>query len=191
MGCGYYECSISLKLESPFLSAGLAAPAFGLDVTQLRDVSGRPIFPAGQIRGVIRNALQVLSDHGYAGAVPVLGMFGDKDKEDSGEGEPGRMRFRDLRATEPEEPQSNTRIRINETTGAVEQGHLLVTEIAWPIGKHVDFAGKVAFFAASGDDAKTIRTVLEKALKLVQSIGAFKTSGFGRIESARLASRNY
>ncbi|MCB1429861.1 MAG: hypothetical protein KDJ66_12180, partial [Nitratireductor sp.] len=171
---------------SPFLSVGLAAPAFGLDVTQLRDVSGRPIFPAGQIRGVIRNGLEVLIKHGFAGAKPVLAMFGDMDNEASGEGEPGRIRFRDLRATEPEEPQSNTRIRINETTGAVEQGHLLVTEIAWPIGKHVSFAGKVAFFAASLENAKTIRDVLEKAVMLVQSIGAFKTSGFGRIEKREL-----
>ncbi|WP_128292281.1 RAMP superfamily CRISPR-associated protein [Afifella aestuarii] len=199
MSAGYYKSDLRIRLESPFLSAGLEAKAFGVDAAQLRDRSGYPVLPAGLLRGVLRHALEDLLARNID-VKDVLDLFGrelphkepEDDKRNEGVEEkerPGRIRISDARACQPSSGKERaTRIAIEPETGAVKEGALLVVELSYPVGKEVDFKAEVRFPAASQAEAKQIAVTLDKALKQVVAVGAYKTVGFGRVvECAVLA----
>lgn len=170
-----YRASISITLESPFLSQGLAVPAFGIDVGHIRDFSERPILPSAEIKGVLRHALDLLDP-------PADWMHERFGKEDSEDTRAWRLNFSDLVCQTPGKKLKTTRIALDDDTGAVMTGHLQVVELIAPVGEHVTFTGHVDFIAANDDEACETVERLGTALGLVYAIGAFKTAGFGRVE---------
>jgi CRISPR/Cas system CSM-associated protein Csm3 (group 7 of RAMP superfamily) len=194
-------------VRSPFLFRGLDGRFVGVDVTQLRDETGRPIIPADQVRGVFRQSLAILAEHVALPDGDIDDLFGRPSSatpEDDGLGsnEPGRGRilFADLVATkivaDPDDPKSpalpyvgagvgeTTRIAIDDDTGSVAEGALQVLELVAPFGAAVTFEGHIVIFdAASRADAWA--KTLGRALALVQSIGAMKSPGWGEVDAAR------
>ncbi|MCM5552397.1 RAMP superfamily CRISPR-associated protein [Pleomorphomonas sp. NRK KF1] len=195
---------IRLAIRSPFLFRGLSAKLFGVDATQIRDEDGRPILPSDQIRGILREGLELLSDHTepkVIGADDILSLFGKPSARngdaDDGRGNTnaparGRIHFSDLtankvlRGNELADLHRNngletTRVKIDEETGAAETGALQVLELVAPFGEVVLFEGMVVVYE---DKAGHLGDLMTKALALHPSVGAFKSSGFGEIVHA-------
>lgn len=181
---GWYEATLTMMLESPFLSASLDARPFGVDVGQLRGDRGGnefPIFAGSQLRGLLRHALTQLREGGVE-VDAALDLFGDEGEDNEAV---GQIAFSDaFPPTALESEGIVTRIRVNPKTGAVQKGALLTAELCRPVGEKVAFAGTILYYAADADRAKQIATALENAAKQVRAMGAFKTAGFGRVEAA-------
>lgn len=168
-----YTAPISVEIESPFLFRGLAARQHGLDAAHIRDHDGRPVIPGPEIKGVLRHALKMLD-----APDKVKAWFGERDMpERRGE----RVVFRDCVMQAPEKAARTTRIRIDGDTGTVKKGHLQVVELVLPVGAQAVFRGAVSYVARDPADAELLRDWLDRALKIVRSMGAFKTAGFGRV----------
>ncbi|MFS8037558.1 RAMP superfamily CRISPR-associated protein [Xanthobacter sp. AM11] len=197
--------SLNLTVRSPFMFRGLDSSAFGVDVACLRDEQDRPIIPADQIRGVLREALGDLAAAG-AGitASEIDEIFGRKSADladdASARNVPDRTRilFGDLHAAgmvlDPDAragaPHSTelplgsaietARVQIDDVTGAAETGKLQFIELAAPFGAAVRFAGEIVLFV-SPSQAGRWSGLLNRALGIVGSIGAFKSVGFGEV----------
>lgn len=72
-----------------------------------------------------------------------------------------------------------TRIAIDDATSSVEYGSLQVVELNAAIGETVVFTGTLI---VHGQDDGLLEK-LKKAAKLIPALGAFKTAGFGRVQS--------
>jgi hypothetical protein len=195
----------TLCVRSPFLFRGLEAPHFGLDAPQLRDEEGRPIIPGDQLRGVLREALVDLAEVGVVDGAAIDDLFG---RSSSNEGQPGtsndpergRIVVSDMTACgmlcdladpaeekevpPPEEACEATRIEIEDALGSAREGMLQVVELAAPFGAAVRFSGEIVVFRL-GHEAGAVEAVLNRALKLVPAIGAFKSAGFGEVLADR------
>lgn len=179
--------SLTIAVRSPFLFRGLEGAVFGVDTAQLRDECGRPIIPADQVRGVFREALRDLA--GVGAGIDVKGisaLFGDpsaSEDKDGAANEPdrGAIHFSDLAAkgTLPRTGET-TRIEIDDDTGAVKRGQLQVLELVAPFGSVAALSGEIVLFRSGGDQTD-YADLLDKALRLVSAIGAFKSPGFGEV----------
>jgi CRISPR/Cas system CSM-associated protein Csm3 (group 7 of RAMP superfamily) len=189
---------VTITLRAPFLFRGLEGGAHGFDETQLKDPGGRPVMPADQLRGVIREALETVAGaagDSYRGAIAELrAAFGDRSHRDTKDGEtndavpegdkPNRrlLHFTDLVAEDLDAGRTRTafRVAIDEVTGAAATGALQVIEQATPPGQTVVFKGTITLVsdAAKVDDH---RKLLQACLRVTPSIGAMKSVGFGEI----------
>lgn len=197
--------SLTLFVRSPFMFRGLDSGAFGIDVACLRDERARPIIPADQIRGVLREALNDLAAAGAGiSSSEIDDVFGREsanlDNEASARNLPDRSRiiFGDLHAAgmvldpdaRPGAPHSSeqtlghaietARVQIDDVTGAAETGKLQFIELAVPFGAAVRFTGELVLFAPPSETSRWV-TLLNRAVALVGSIGAFKSVGFGEV----------
>lgn len=81
-----------------------------------------------------------------------------------------------------------TRIQVDPDLGAVQEGHLQVVELPFPLGTEVTFTGTVTLYATARTDAATVETLLTRALPLIRAVGGFKSAGFGEVVRADLRS---
>lgn len=166
--------TLSLVLESPFLSRGLAAAGLGIDMAQARDDLGWVILPAEMILGNLRQAWVELGLD--------LELFGCKSKDEAGSNTPerGNIILTDLVAQTEEKGGTTTRVEIDEETGSVKPGHLAVVELPYPMGQEVTFTGTVLLWL---EEAKVKSTIVDltRALELIPAVGAMKSAGFGWI----------
>ncbi len=179
--------TLRLTVRSPFLFRGLDGGMVGVDAAQLRNELGRPIIPADQVRGVLREALGDLAEASPVVSVADIGaLFGGESRNEGESGtsnDPSRgtISFSDLA---PERdlpcPKETTRIEVDDATGAVKRGHLQILELVAPFGEKVTFIGNIVVYAPVGQ-ARRLEDLLGKALRLVSGIGAFKSAGFGEI----------
>jgi len=180
---------ITLAIRSPFLFRGLEGRLVGVDVAHIRDEDRRPIIPADQIRGVMKEALLDLvtaragGDEAKAKAdiAELFGRASDTDEEHA-QNEPhrGRIIFDDLVAEELQPSGETTRVEIDDETGAAKSGALQILELVAPFGQVVRFAGRVVVFDQLEKVEYWTKT-LRQALALVQAIGAMKSPGFGEV----------
>lgn len=182
------ELALSLTVASPFLFRGLAGRLLGLDAAALRNEEGRPIIPADQVRGCLRDAFEDLAAAG-TGITDrdILDLFGRQspgsERGAGAENKPfrGRLIVSDLTAKGLDAaPLETTRIEIDNDTGAVEEGKMQVIELAAKFGKEVVFAGTATLFVAVGAEELWERR-LGQALALITAIGAVKTAGYGEV----------
>lgn len=181
-----WKAEIRLTLVGPFLMKGLATRAFGLDAAQLRDGSGRALIPAGQIRGVIRQAAEELGDlpedawRRLFGEAPETGVDGEESR--------GALSFTDLvahsGARRGDPAPRLTTVAIDDETGAAEEGKIRTVEAVAQPGEEVEFAGVALFLASSEAEAMEIAAALDSALAIVPAIGAFKTIGYGEVRAS-------
>lgn len=176
--------TVTVTVRAPFLFPGLATGLFGLDSTQLRDECGQPVLPAAQIQGILREALGDLAAAAPAvvGAGDIRNLFGDASVKDSND-EPirGRLLLSDLAATgHPLDERRIVRVEIDDALGAAKTGHLhVIEEIARP-GRDVEFTGSAILFWPVGDGNRIVGA-LDKAIRLISAIGAYKSAGFGEV----------
>ncbi len=179
---------LSLTVASPFLFRGLPGKLFGLDASALRDEQGRPIIPADQIRGCLRDAFEDLAAAGVdLNVTDILDLFGrpsaDADPEQgANKPERGRLIVSDLtaRALDGSRRFETTRVSIDDDTGAAEEAMMQVLELVAPFDANVVFEGTATLFVPVGTE--TIwQSRLERAINLITAIGAIKTSGYGEV----------
>lgn len=178
--------AVKLRLLSPFLFQGIANSRAGVDAAYLRDAEGRPLIPATQLRGVLLAALrQKTSGRPLLDARQLEFLFGQESIDDNPRGfdlpERGAALFSDLVGPNPGRGLQTTRIAVDEDTGTVKRGMLQVVELSHPLGASCDFTGSLIVAYRNGDDIDRIETMLARALKLIVSIGAFKSAGFGEV----------
>lgn len=196
------EVDIAITLRSPFLMQGLKSPLLGVDVTQIRDQLGRPVIPADQVHGLLRDGARLLQ----AEAKDVLArkayerLFGPEiENADDAQGKPAKTkadRLWSLACTDlvaatlgAADSGETTRIEIDDVTGAAQTGHLVVVELVAPFGKTVEFNGGATIIAPMGEFGDGLVPALDTAIKLIASVGAMKTVGFGEVVAASVTLR--
>ena len=192
--------TVSLTLRSPFLFQGLANAMLGIDAAQLRGEDGRPVIPADQIKGVLRAACEALAKepHKFADKTLINKLFGRKPEGNTDETpaeselrERGLLIANDLTADrDTTSSLSTTRIEIDDETGAVKSGALQVAELVAKFGEEVPFTGTFHLLARDGIDVARTITMLDRAIKLIPAIGAFKSAGFGEVVAGSVTEKN-
>lgn len=174
---------LRVRVKSPFLFQGAVNSRLGYDAAALRDEEGRAIVPGTQIKGVFRAAMEAMASAGYGG-IDIVALFGARSEtSDSDVDAPNRgaALFGDLTATGELDATATTRIALDLETGAVSRGALQVVELAAPSGAIVDFAGTLVIRYPVGLAPSGVEDAIGKALKLIPSIGAIKSAGFGEV----------
>ncbi|MDR7127521.1 RAMP superfamily CRISPR-associated protein [Pseudotabrizicola sp. 4114] len=181
---------VALSLKAPFLFPGQDAGRFGYDRVALRDLEGRAIIPQDQIKGLIRHGLTTM---GRADLVAELMGKGSADaRKDSGgafEPDKGRMFFTDLHCTSEADTRSIDyhRVKIDDESGAAEQGHLMRLEQVFAPESGVTFLGQITLFPTTATpNEKTLGHILEAALQCKRHIGAMASIGFGEVTGCTL-----
>jgi hypothetical protein len=174
---------ITLTIRSPFLFPGISAGRFGVDRVGLRNQDNRLVIPQDQIKGVLRDAM---SDLGV-GKQKLDDWFGlgsgDAQAWEVENFDPSRgcLLFSDLVCTDTlTRTTFSHRVKIDETSGAATEGHLMVIELPVEPEKQLNFTGEV-LLVGSRRDANDILAAVNAALTVPLSIGALKSVGFGRI----------
>ena len=169
--------AVMLTVRSPFLFRDPAGAVFGIDAAPLRDPDGRPLIPADQIRGVLRESMLDLSIAAPGVLPPDLfdELFGRKSadsREDNADAagdafDPNRANILcdDLVATGSWPSAQAVRVAIEAETGAARAGFLQIAELVAPPGADVIFAGCLVIFAEVGTEA-AVKAALSKALAL-------------------------
>jgi len=185
-----YDIAIKATLVSPFVLPGLDVVGLGVDTAALRDEAGRPLIPGDQVKGLLRAAMVSLCGVGAASKQDLTDLFGrPSDKGGNDDPARGALITSDLVAYDADcTPGKHriTRIKINESTGAVQNGALQVVELVAPPGAAVTFTGTASLRCAP-DAAARLIDLLQKAWKLLPAIGGVKSAGFGRVQDVTLA----
>lgn len=185
--------ALRLELRSPFLFPAAGIARLGLDAVALRDARGRPIIPADQLRGVLREALSDLAAiaPGVIRPVTVGDLFGRAPADARADGaDPGAAAYTPQRGNllctdltaegAPLAPARAVRVAIAPETGAALDGQLQMVELAAPPGATVAFAGTLVLSVPTGQEG-AILNALRRALPLIGAIGAQKSVGFGTV----------
>jgi hypothetical protein len=182
------EYKLTLTVVSPFLFESIINARLGVDCAQMRNEAGRPIIPAAQVKGVVRDALETLASRTKliteSDIDTLFGKSSLRGADDSNEPSRGTAIFSDLIAADaPEKPEGHTtRIEIDDETGAVKTGALQVIELSSRFGTEVAFSGSLIVCYPPGLDRNKCENALAKALKLIPAIGALKSAGFGAVK---------
>jgi len=167
---------VTLTLFGPILTHGSAAGKLGIDAPVATLSDGRCYLPFSLIKGRVRQSWDEL------GFEDGDSWFGSR--RGNWIAERGRFRFSDFVVVRDGDGSSATpvsrrhRIRIDETTGAADDGALQVIESPFAPGERVSFKGEIRFFA--GEEAD-VASRLERAFRWTSNFGAGRTIGFGRV----------
>jgi hypothetical protein len=193
---------VTVVVRSPFLFQALAGGLVGVDAAQLRDEDRNPVLPGTQLHGVLREALGDIAAVAptVISEIEIADLFGRGSPEFQEAGEYNRphrgrvfigdlvarsMRLAPGAADQPlQDAIETTRIEIDDTLGAVRTGFLQVIELVSPFGVEVSFTGEIVLFCAREQSSRVVLAI-DKALKLIPAIGAFKSAGFGEIVAER------
>jgi hypothetical protein len=194
--------AVTVAVCSPFLFQALAGGLVGVDAAQLRDEDKNPVLPGTQLQGVLREALgdiaavapPVISETEitelFGRGSPEFAETGEYDRPERGRALVGDLVARSMRAgpgarDDPLPVAVETaRIEIDDELGAARTGYLQVVELVAPFGAEVSFTGDIVLFWRAEDSARIIAAI-DKALKLIPVIGAFKSAGFGEVLAER------
>jgi hypothetical protein len=180
---------VKLQLRAPVLTRAAGTVGIGIDVGMLRDPTGLPAFHYTHIKGKLRDAwctLQQLT--GAPDNAFIAGWLGDRSKDEFAP-ERGALGF-DAYWTAAHPPNSphRYRVRIDEATGTVAQGALMVIESPWPSGLLVTFSGAIHARVNSHERAELLRW-LHAGFNLVPAFGALQGNGFGRLQRAQVCAQ--
>jgi len=174
---------VRILLESPFLQTGLANAAYGYDEASLLDPDGKLIISGDQIEGFLRQVLEEAS----LGEPDLMAWFGAAGGQIGQAGEPlacsrARCKIFDLAGATPDaEPRRAHRIAIDGDTGAVRPGAWQVIALPALPGRRLEFSASGRLFAEDRREAEEFIALANTAFGMIPSIGAMKSSGFGRV----------
>jgi hypothetical protein len=169
---------------------GLNAAYLGVDACALRDVTGKPIIPHDQVKGLMRAALRTLADAKHTKAIGLeASLFGGESPRASDGAQQdtpnrGELIFSDLSAPQSDRS-SLSRVAIDPGTGAAKAGALLVIELCAPLGHCVEFTGKIIARGKAAANTDLV-SLLDACAKLIPFAGAMKTAGFGEVTAAEV-----
>jgi hypothetical protein len=178
---------VEIEIEGPVNTAGVRAPAYGVDTGFLRDSQGRCILSGDLVRGVVREMLTAMSAAAPDKLAPkqLQYWFGNASGDATGDFEPSRRRvhFHDFQLEEDVKPGLMTRIHVDEETDCAADGMLQVIETAIPVGGSGVFRGRIDVFG--GETVQEAENWILKALRLVPALGGVKGAGFGHVLNVR------
>jgi hypothetical protein len=186
-----HRFTLTVTLQAPYLVHGNDPGRHGLHATLLRDHRRHPVLPGTLLAGRIA---EVWTAHGQelGGANADL-WFGRGGFDTSTR---ARLRVADLVlkdiAGAPFDPMAPThdfdasRVRIDQDTGSVERGALLMVEQVSLPGAPLRFEGDWHAWATP-DEAERLRRQLLAALLVQTQLGAWRGVGFGRVLGVTVA----
>ncbi|PAR33722.1 hypothetical protein CGT98_19065, partial [Vibrio metoecus] len=187
----HYYIDFELKLKAPFMTKSSGAMRFGLDTFSQQE-NGSLVINGSQLKGVIRHQLvrfnQLLKDDQLAKLIRYA--FGPQPQQpESNSFDHAALTFPWKLTEQGEaqvsvEPEKLYRIKMNQETGTVEEGHIQVIESKYPVGTLVTFTGRGRYIESEDAPFDLLQSWLNKALQAVSAIGAFKSIGFGEVVSA-------
>ena len=179
---------LALAVRSPFMFEGLVNDRLGIDSAFIRGQDGEAIIPAAQVKGVLRDVMEHLAAAtsliAPAEIDALFGVASAPNEDEQDRPSRGLAYFADLSASNPGESSSITRIAIDDETGVVKTGHLQVVELAAPLGAIETFTGRLVIRYSKGLNEAKVEKALNAAIRLIPSIGAYKSAGFGEIVAA-------
>ena len=194
---------VKLCFSGGMLSRAAGGIRFGLDQAMLRESwSNAPALPGSLIKGNLRHAWRALAQAGHdkigRHLNQLLGPPAIPDEpapEHTEKDAPrGALLFDDLWLAEGDTQETiRHRIRIDETTGAVKKGALLMSEqIEPPQGQPLCFTGQIELDGPlHGEKAielepETVKNWIANGLAYAQALGAHKGIGWGTLEKVEV-----
>lgn len=176
---------LAVAIETPFISHGSTAAAYGLDAVLARNAADRPILPGSLILGNLRHAWSAWGDLGKEYRAYLGQSSGDELPKSTRNFQPFRKSLLiddlELEQALAQAPTAQllTRIRLDAATGAAAQGALLVAEQAALPGAQLRFKGRVRLPA--GDAGERLKRAIAAGLEWAGQLGAEKAVGYGRV----------
>jgi hypothetical protein len=185
------KLAVDLIVRAPFSTQSSSAGAVGVH-SPLARTKGQPYIAGTLMKGRLRQSWRELrSAAGDAFPCDETQLLGEETGSVAGKAgvsvEPrrGLLRFSDFvlaRTSSGPIPEYHiTRIQMNPDLGSVQKGSYQVIETPLPSGAKLRFAGTIRYFANSNQEAEQIRDLVEKGLRWTTSVGAERTTGFGRL----------
>ena len=183
-----HHIDISITLESPYLVHGNDSGRFGLDATLLFDHLDRPILPGTLLAGRIA---EVWLTYGISfGNANPDHWFGKPEDESTDAQRRSRLMVSDLVLTPTFDRTSKAfeiaRTALDDTTGSVKHGDLLITEQISQPGLPLVFKGCWQVWA-DPSEVKLLAQQIRAALLTQTQLGAYRGIGFGRLLGCTVA----
>lgn len=187
---------LSLQLQAPILTQKSGALAHGYDQAMWR-YQGEPALPgsliAGNLRHVLESFARLLAERENAVELNQqrIDQWFGKPSDHNHEPNTGQLNFDyawqlDDDPAQPAEQNNNNRhrIEIDEETGTVATGSLVVIESPFQTGETPRFTGEIRAFCSPKESTKILQWLLKAACYLA-AIGSLKSAGFGKIIDAK------
>jgi hypothetical protein len=174
---------ITLTLEGPILTKSSSPSDFGVDAAFARiaigPAQGKCCIPATHIKGKLRESLAMSGlDSGKVEA-----LFGKASPDESlYDSHPGNLRFSAFIAQDTGSPALHTRIKVDDASGSVERGALLVEEMPFGFGQQAIFTGRIS----SLNDCPDLENILHRAFGFLTHIGSNRSIGYGKFLSVTI-----
>lgn len=176
-----YHIELTIQLRTPWLVQGNEPGRVGLDATLIRNHKGQLILPGSLLVGRIRSAWHDMKDIEGIDVPKAQDWFGG---EGTAENLHARIWTNDLVIDNSgNELLQSTRIKIDETTEAVENGSLLLIEQTHKANSTVTFTGHWLVYLYE-NESQTLEQHLRAGLLWHSQLGAQRSIGFGELESA-------
>lgn len=191
-----YDIEISITLLAPYLVHGSDPGRYGLDAVLLRDHNHTPILPGTLIAGRIIEAWNSLPKEldNKPSAAQWFGNGASDNGNDAQNNQRARLLLDDLRLVSinnnhpTEQLTDNARVAIDDNTGAVQTGALLITEQIAQAGAKLKFTGTWRVWAQADEIDELIKQ-LRAALWLQTQLGAYRGVGFGRVHEVSIQNK--
>ena len=187
-----FDCTLEIKLglRGPVITQNSQPESSVASSWMMKDHRGRYCLPSSLLKGVLREGLEELCDcleddriFDKKAITRLLGKASDEYAPES-----GALSFQDLvcDSSDTDPTGSSYRIKINDSTGTVDSGAILIIDSPFPPGKLITFTGKILFMASKEADAKHTASIVGMGLRWMDNLGAYKSVGFGCLESVSL-----
>jgi len=190
-----YEITITIR--APFLTRSSSPGEAGIDAPLQRSPDDAFfILPGPLVRGNLLEAWQELADEGVPGFTqvkdaPWFKVPGDAEKPNPAailNTDRSKVKFDDFECQEKGGKDRRFRISIDDDRGAVKESAYQVIESPWPAGHPIGFKGLAhADLGSVGEKEKNVfGQRLRVAIEWAASLGAHRTSGFGRVLAVKV-----
>jgi hypothetical protein len=187
---------VTLTLNGPVLTRATAMGAYGVDAPMARGSGRLYALPGTLVKGRLLDAWRELHDLAGSAFTPdivdLLGEEAGNPERDVLTVRPrrGRLHFEEFPCDRADTDRTLFRIQIDPDRGAVRKGAYQVVEAPFGPGESVSFRGVIRFSAKDAQEARTIRDQVDTGLRWITSLGAVRTSGFGRLLDVSVSDRS-
>lgn len=178
--------TIAITLKAPILTQTSGAVGHGFDAAMRRDEMQRPALPGSLIKGNLRHSWEQLHQITNLPEKGEIDHWLGTPSPESSDDAPKRgllvfaKEWSDLQWQKNRDTHKRFRIKIDQATGAVEDGALMAIESPYAAGESITFTGHIDA-ELNKDEGKKLKQMLEKGLGFIPALGALKGNGFGQI----------
>jgi hypothetical protein len=186
-----YEFKVTIEIEGPVLTHSSVPGKWGINAPFNRDVDGCRALPWTLVKGRLLEswtALRALGGEAFSPDIrKLLGVATGSETEIQVGAPPrrGTLRGSDfvMVADGSHKDRVLYRIQIDDERGGAQTGMYQVVESPLAPGERGMFGGVLTIHASGKEDARKVAVWLDKGLRWIPSIGAFRSIGFGTVRS--------